>query len=130
MSDENRELMEEMIGQTIVKVEHEKSLDDFLKFYKEDGTIYEFYYEHDCCATCNIEDIVGELEYLVGEPLLKAEEVSSHNDENNPPLDEFDDSYTWTFYKFATIKGYVDVRWYGTSNGYYSESVSLRKYKK
>jgi len=117
----------EMIGQTFAKVVHvNDGSDDFLRFIKMDGTTYEFYYDHDCCAGCTIEDIVGNLEDLQDSPLLKVEESSNCED---PPSsnDGYPDSYTWTYYKFGTIKGYVDVRWYGSSNGYYSESVSLRK---
>jgi hypothetical protein len=80
-----------------------------------------FFHYQDCCESVDINDIVGDLEDLVGEPLLIAEEVSGATE----PDEEHYESYTYTFYKFATRKGYVDVRWLGESNGYYSESVSL-----
>jgi len=80
-----------------------------------------FFHSQDCCEHVGINDIVGDLEDLVGEPLLIAEEVSGATE----PDEEHYESYTYTFYKFATRKGYVDVRWLGESNGYYSESVSL-----
>jgi len=82
-----------------------------------------FFHSQDCCESVSIEDICGDLQDLVGEPLLIAEEVSGET-----PVDfneEEHDSVTWTFYKFATRRGYVDVRWFGESNGYYSEGVSL-----
>ena len=71
-------------------------------------------------------DVIGDLGDLIGTPIVMAEEAISEN--KNPegievPKDQ--DSFTWTFYKFATIKGYVTIRWYGESNGYYSESVSF-----
>jgi hypothetical protein len=84
---------------------------------------YVFFHAQDCCETVSINDIVGDLSDLVGEPILVADEVSGES-----PVgfeDEYHESVTWTFYKFATRKGYVDVRWLGESNGYYSESVDL-----
>ena len=82
---------------------------------------YVFFHSQDCCESVGSNDIVGDLSDLVGEPLLIADEV----DGESPADFEAYESYSWTFYKFATRKGYVDVRWLGESNGYYSESVDL-----
>ena len=89
--------------------------------FENDTERFVFFHYQDCCEHVDINDITGDLEDLVGEPLLIAEEVSGATE----PDEEHYESYTYTFYKFATRKGYVDVRWLGESNGYYSESVSL-----
>jgi hypothetical protein len=96
--------------------------DEYLLFVLEDGRKFALYHDQDCCESVYIEDIVGDLDDLVGSPILLVEESGSNE---NPKGDYEPDSFTWSFYKFATIKGYVDVRWYGESNGYYSESVSF-----
>ena len=83
---------------------------------------FNFYHDQDCCENVYIESVVGDISDLVGNPLLLAQEVSS---ENEPAPNKYTESFTWTFYKFATIKGYVDIRWLGESNGYYSEEVNL-----
>ena len=77
-------------------------------------------------------DIVGDLKDLIGSPILLAEEVSfEHDDPPDAPLDKIDkeyrDSFSWTFYKLSTLNGSVTIRWYGESNGYYSESVDFEK---
>lgn len=73
-------------------------------------------------------DIAGDLNDLIGTPLLLAEEIT--NEQNVNPegvkIPEYQESFTWTFYKLATIKGSVTLSWYGSSNGYYNESVSFR----
>jgi hypothetical protein len=91
----------------------------------EDGTHYRMYHYQDCCERVYVEDIVGDLDDLVGSPLVRAEERTSDTSEDSDPDAFRDDAYMWTFYEFATIKGSVTIRWYGESNGYYSIGVDL-----
>ncbi|HEY5561967.1 MAG TPA: hypothetical protein VIK72_09490 [Clostridiaceae bacterium] len=118
--------VEDLLGKTLTKIDNIDN--DELLFHTSDGLTYKMYHQQDCCECVTIEDICGELDDLIGSPLLMAEDVSDTSQE--PEEEEtddnyFDDSSTWTFYKFATIKGYVTIRWYGSSNGYYSESVDF-----
>ena len=116
---------DELVGRILCRVESDN---DELRLYLTDTNYVRFYHEQDCCEAVYIESIVGDLEDLVGSEILMAEDSENLFDQIKnfgKEEDESDESFTWTFYKFATRKGYVDVRWYGTSNGYYSEGVSV-----
>jgi hypothetical protein len=104
-----------LIGATVVEIIGGEVTSEDMRFKLSDGRVAHFWYEHDCCASCNIEDIIGDLDDLIGSPLVEAEEISSANE----PAPEDADSYTWTFYRFSTVKGTVTIRWLGESNGYY-----------
>lgn len=94
-----------------------------LTFYSGTDVIYEMYHEQDCCEGVWLEDICGDLDDLLGLPILEAFEKTNHDN----PLSDGDECHTWTFYTLVTMKGTVTLRWYGTSNGYYSEQVDIRK---
>jgi hypothetical protein len=127
---EERFTIEDMKGQTFTKVYITDDKSEMI--FENDEFVFTFYHEEDCCECVQVEDVVGDLNDLVGKPLDIVEEVEHVSDFTpagvEPPEDP--DSYTWTFYKFATIKGWVDVRWLGESNGYYSESVDFKGERK
>lgn len=143
-----------MVGVTMIKITGSERGSARMVFHAEDGRYFTFYHQRDCCEYVSIEDVCGDIEDLVGSPILYAEEVS--NSARQQRLDRMSsnvtltpgdlaaeaaaverdepvgleepvvsaDSYTWTFYRYATAKGTVVVRWLSTSNGYYSEGVS------
>lgn len=143
---------ENLKGKTISKItnlEVGRGYDEMIEFECTDGSKFGMKYDPDCCASCSIEDIAGDVSDLLNKEILLAEEVNSseptyevqkqRNEARAKAEAEFvsryegqefyyydgSESETWTFYKLATIKGYVTIRWYGSSNGYYSESASF-----
>ena len=114
----------DLLGKTLKKVvvEYSVAFGDEIAFYTEDDKGYVMFHIQDCCEDVHIESIVGSVDDLVGSPVLLAEEVT------NQEVKDVLESSTWTFYKLATIKGYVDIRWIGTSNGYYSEKVDFKEF--
>lgn len=110
-------------GKTITSIYGAVKGSDEIIFNCSDGSQYRLLHYQDCCESVEIEDICGDINDLIGSPILIADEVENNNTGN--PRSEYDESFTWTFYKLATINGYVDIRWYGTSNGYYSERVDF-----
>lgn len=143
-------------GRTLKRVIIKEDLGDFVKrgypqynesdrviFEDTEGYLFILHHESDCCETVELNDVVGDVNDLVGYPLLEAELVESDLSDLKqlPPTDptferlavthksvveeSIYESATWSYYKFATIKGHVSLRWLGESNGYYSESVHL-----
>lgn len=98
---------------------------DSVIFYCKDGTEILMYHDQNCCERVFIEsadsydnndDIYTNCDWCI------IEEVSNVDKE---PMEDNEESYTWTFYNVKTNKGYDTIRWYGYSNGYYSERVDF-----
>ena len=105
-----------LLGKTIKQIEVAQNLNrtnDYIEFCCTDNTVYKMYHDQDC-----YEDISGELEHLLLSPILMAEAVVTTGENGWG-------SFTATWYKLATVLGYVTIRWLGAYNGYYSEEVSF-----
>ena len=120
--EQNDFFKDECIGKTIVEIRGANKGSDHISFLFSDGSCFKMFHPQECCETVEVEDICGDINDLLNTPLLGVEASESSNENNCK-------SITWTFYKFRTQKGYVDIRWYGTSNGYYSEEVTIRYFK-
>ena len=105
-------------GRTVVLIDGAAKDSEEITFCCDDGTRWRMWHEQDCCEGVAVEDVVGDPEDICGTPLVVAEEVSKEADDDA-------ESATWTYYRFRTIRGSLTIRWYGESNGYYSESVEF-----
>ena len=110
----------ELVGKTLASI----TSDDIVNIKTEDGKTYIIDHLQDCCESVQLEMVEGDLENLIGSPIVAAEEVVGAEGD---ALDDWAESYTWTTYKLTTDKGSDTFRWYGVSNGYYSEVPSFKE---
>ncbi len=103
-----------------VVVGFEQVDEEYILIETLDDWLYILYHQQDCCESVTVEDIVGDPKDFFGQEILLAEERTEEGE---------GESSTWTFYTMRCVKGSLDIRWYGISNGYYSESVSCVKVK-
>lgn len=110
----------ELIGKTVIEFEHCTDCDrEYIAFKTNEGLFYLYGTTTPYCSNISIESIVGDLNDLINTPILVSEKATNLGNKSSC------EHFTWTFIKFASIKGYVDIRFYGESSGYYSEDAEL-----
>ena len=115
--------IERLVGETLTSVGGMNDGSELVKFTCASGRTFEMYHDQDCCENVQLEDVAGEVDSLIGYPVLQAYESTSNDDLGR----EFYEEHTWTFYTITTVQGTVVLRWLGESNGYYSESVDFNE---
>lgn len=113
-------VLQALIGRNIVSA---VVSDNALSMVDDCGYTFKLEHLQECCEDVGIEDVCGDLEDLVG---TIVEATESYEDGGESAT--WGDSSTWSFYRLATAKGTVTVRFFGESNGYYSETASLNVY--
>lgn len=117
-----------LIGRTLVRIDVNSAQDE-MHFVCDDGETFVAYHAQDCCEKVGIHDIAGDLQSIIGWPIVEA----SHDEDSDEwPVDvekpEFLESFTWTTHRLKAANGVtVVIRWLGRSNGFYGERVYFRR---
>lgn len=86
----------------------------------DESITYRFYHSQDCCESVYLESVDGDILRLLNQVIIEAYESTNHSSDTDNH-----ESVTWTFYTIRTNLDSVTLRFIGSSNGYYSESVDI-----
>lgn len=116
-------------GQTIRKIFNlkDKDKDKYDTFQiVTDKYKYNLYHEQSCCEWVRLVKVIGDIDNILNEEIIFAEEDAGANDPDWYADHEYDDSHTWTKFVLETKNGNVEFWFLGESNGYYTESISIK----
>jgi len=86
---------------------------------------YHLYHEQDCCENVRLVDVIGDVDNILNEEIIFAEEDGGANEPDWYGNNYNDSSHTWTKFVLGTKNANVEFWFLGESNGYYSESISI-----
>jgi len=126
MDYDGNKLFESLVGETLTSIEGLSQYSEEVYFTTASGRRFKMYHSQDCCESVSLEDFEFDAG-LLQHPIISAVvEVSDEFEGAAPTETEYGpDSQTYTFYRLASLGGSLYLRWYGSSNGYYSESVTF-----
>jgi len=87
---------------------------------------YNLYHAQDCCENVRLVDVIGDVDNILNEEIIFAEEDSGANDPAWHTGYNYDDHHTWTKFVLGTKNANVEFWFLGESNGYYSEHISIK----
>jgi hypothetical protein len=110
-----------LIGKVVSRIERLVQSDE-VHFYLDSGEVLRMWHYQACCEEVVLESVDTELSEVEG-TIKRFEETTL----------EVSSDEQWTsatFYNITIGSTMFNMRWYGSSNGYYSESVDLNLYSK
>jgi hypothetical protein len=116
----------ELKGKTITSIDGINSDDSDTTITTSDGSIYTLTHLQDCCEHVRVYGSVGNIDDVLNAEVIAAEDTNPMDNPNAPDYKAYD-SATWSQFRIGTNKGTFEIWWLGESNGYYSESVSVRR---
>jgi hypothetical protein len=111
-----------LLGKTLTEVTGSVQSEEII-FTTDTGDKYKMYHRQDCCESVYVETSLVICRIWLVIPFSSADESTGKMTSRMVTVNH----HTWTFYRLATIRGSVVIRWYGSSNGYYSETVDIIK---
>jgi hypothetical protein len=118
--------MEELIGKEIAGLFVSVG-EEILIFKHPDGTQTNYIAYGECCSETWFADIVG-VEALLGQVVMTSEIIEMSEEDQSPDDDrcrqEYDSAYG---IKLTTAKGYTDIIFRNSSNGYYGGCIEHHK---
>jgi hypothetical protein len=116
----------ELKGKTITAINGVKTDDTLTTITTSDGIVFTLEHEQDCCEDVRVYGTVGNIDDILNAEVTVAEDTTTMDNPNAPDYKAYE-SATWSQFRIGTDKGTFEIWWLGESNGYYSESVSVRR---
>ncbi len=121
MSDAN---FFELKGQIVKEITGLEKDNDEVFIRTNNGT-YKLYHEQDCCEYVRIVKVISNVNELIGKVIFAEEDAGAN--EPDWHTEYVDESRTWTKHVLKTENAILEFWFLGESNGYYNESVSIKK---